>query len=109
VRITGDSADRETLDPEIRAQLPAAAADLLDANRIDADVYERQLGYAKLTADEARAFASALDDAGLEQDELWNAYQLSYEFVHDDTVVHIEFPVYDLEAMIVYPGTPPGA
>jgi hypothetical protein len=109
VRIPGDSHERESLDPEIRAQLPAAAADLLDANRIDGDAYERQLGYAKLTPDEARAFAAALDGAGLEQDELWNAYQLSYEFVHDGTVVRIEFFVYDLYAMMVYPGTPPGA
>jgi hypothetical protein len=57
----------------------------------------------------SRAFAAALDDAGLEQDELWNAYQLGYEFVYDDTVVRIEFLVYDLDAMMVYPGTPPGA
>ena len=51
--------------------------------------------YAMFTTDEARALAAALDDAGLEQDGLLNAYQLDYQFdYHDesrDTVVHIVF------------------
>ena len=51
--------------------------------------------YATFTTDEARALAAALDDAGLEQDGLLNAYQLDYQFeYHDesrDTVVHIVF------------------
>jgi hypothetical protein len=36
--------------------------------------------YATFTTDEARALAAALDDAGLEQDGLVNAYQLDYQF-----------------------------
>ena len=55
------------------------------------------------TTDEARALAAALDDAGLEQDELLNAFQLDYQFdYHDesrDTVVHIVFSFAGCEAM----------
>ena len=49
------------------------------------------------TTDEARAFAAALDDAGLEQDGLLNAFQLDYQFEYQDetrdTVVHIMFAI----------------
>jgi hypothetical protein len=111
VRITGDSPDFE-LDQEVIAQLPAAAADLIDANLIDANAFERQLGVVKFTIEEARAFAAALDDAGLEQDELLNAYQLDYQFDYldesGDTVVHIVFGVFDLEEAMFAPATPPG-
>ena len=78
---------------QLTAQLPAAAADLIDTKVWEADPPGRP--YATFTTDEARALAAALDDAGLEQDELSNVYQLDYQFdYHDanrDTVVHIVF------------------
>jgi hypothetical protein len=98
--VTIEGPDNWRVEPDqLTAQLPAAA-DLTPA-----DAFLRQISpFAPLTTDEARAFAAALDDAGLERDPLWNAYQLDYQFVyHDesqDTVVHIVFRVYDLEAML---------
>ena len=69
--------------------------------------------YATFTTDEARALAAALDDAGLEQDGLLNAYQLGYQFeYHDqsqDTEVHIVFSVFDFEAMLRGTSEPPGS
>jgi hypothetical protein len=102
--ITIEGPDDRRFEPDqLTAQLPAAG-DLTPA-----DGHLEQISpYAPLTTEEARAFAAALDDAGLEQDPLWNAYQLDYQFVHhdesQDTVVHIVFRAYDLQGML-YPGT----
>jgi hypothetical protein len=95
---TEPSADSRTAQPAAAApvpytaQLPAAVVDLIDTK-----VWEENGGlfYATFTTDEARTLAAALDDAGLEQDGLLNAYQLDYQYeYHDeygDTVMHIVF------------------
>jgi hypothetical protein len=74
---------------QLIAQLPAAVADLLRAKAWDQ-------GFATFTTDEARALAAALDEAGLEQDGLLNAYQLDYQYEYTDetgntVVVHVVF------------------
>jgi hypothetical protein len=89
---------------EYTAHLPEAAVELICTKP-----WTGQLGSATFAADEARALAAALDDAGLERDGLLNAYQLDYqfEFQHetpDGTVTrdesHIVFSARDLEAML---------
>jgi hypothetical protein len=60
VTIEGPDNLRVELD-QLTAQLPAAAADLTPAD----DFISQVSPYAPLTTEEARAFAAALDDAGL--------------------------------------------
>ena len=91
--------DRSFPRDQFTAQLPAAAMEVIDTKN-----WQENGGifYATFTTDEARALAAALDDAGLEQDGLLNAYQLDYQFEWHgdppavagdppvpDTVVHI--------------------
>ena len=97
---------------QLNAQLPAAAVNVIDTKVWDyqqADVFWL---YATFTTDEARALAAALDDAGLQQDGLLNAYQLDYQFEYNDesrdTVVHIVFSVFDFEAMLRQASAPSG-
>jgi hypothetical protein len=71
-------ADRRFPRDQLAAQLPAAAMEVIDTkNWRETDI---GIFYATFTTDEARALAAALDDAGLEQDGLVNAYQLDYQF-----------------------------
>ena len=92
---------------QLTALLPAAAADLIDAKPDDGQGYN-----VTFTTDEARALAAALDDAGLERDGLLNLYQLDYQFDYQDgsrdTVVHIVFSVFDIDAMLRQASAPPG-
>jgi hypothetical protein len=81
-------------------QLPAAALDLFNPAGASAGwggggpVGMDGTG-TTLTTDEARSLAAILDDAGLEQDGLLNAYRLDYQldFPNEtgDTVVHVRF------------------
>ena len=93
VMFSGEACEVECNPPDpYTAQLPAAVVNLIDSK-----FWERKGGflYARFTTDEARAFAAALDDAGLEQDGLLNAYQLDYQYEYNDesgdTVMHIVF------------------
>jgi hypothetical protein len=77
-----------------RDELPPAAAELVRCKNWEVQSVESGfVYYIDFTTDEARALATAVDDAGFEQDESANAYHLEYSFVLDyqDSVVHIEF------------------
>jgi hypothetical protein len=104
-------------DTHLSAALPAAAVDLIDTKAWKCFCGGNHMTIsATFTIDEARAFAAALDEAGLEKDGLLNAYRLDYEFEYPnetlDVPMHIwfyanhpycELPVMDRSCNWSYP------
>jgi hypothetical protein len=85
------SAERALNLPGFAAELPAAAAELIRCKNWERQDAGRYWYYVDFTTDEARVLATALDDAGFNQDEQANAYHLEYDFNSQDTLVRIEF------------------